>query len=107
MNKAIEFLFEHFPEIAEETRKQMQSVEETMTGEEGKEKKKEVDNRIIDFSANLIRQWDIPQVPNFIEDPFLDPMTIKALEIYIPQLTQGLYDVGIKGIKKINNELKN
>ena len=105
MNKALEFLLGHFPELAEEARKQIQEVEESMTGEEGKAKKAEVDKRIIEFSANLVRKWDIPQVPNFIEDPFLDPMTIKAFERYIPQITQGVYDVGVLGIKKLKEEL--
>lgn len=104
-NKLTHFLLEHFPDIMEKTREEIEKIENEMVGQDGKIKKAELDKRILDYVSGLIRNWDIPQVPNIVEDNILDPATIKMIEISLPPITQKVYDVSLVAIKKIKAEL--
>ncbi len=104
-NKLTQFLLEHFPQIIEKTKYEIQQIENSMVGKDGKIKKAELDKRIIDYISDLIKKCDIPQVPNIIEDNILDPASIKLIEIYLPKITQGIYDISIVAIKKIEEAL--
>lgn len=101
-NKVLEFMLKNFPEIQVFVAGKIQEIEDTMVGAKGLEKKTELDRQAIAYVSGLIIAWDIPQVPNIIENNILDPAVIKTIELYLPQITQVIYDIGVTGIKKIN-----
>lgn len=101
----IEFLFGKFPQIQEFAADKIQELENNMVGVKGQEKKAELDKQAIVYVSNLIITWDIPQVPNIIENNILDPAIIKIIEIYLPQITQTIYNIGLTGIKKLEDKL--
>lgn len=102
-NKVLEFILSKFPEIQEFTANKIQEIENSMVGAEGQEKKNELDKQAIAYVSGLIIAWDIPQVPNIIENNLLDPAVIKIFEMYIPQITQVIYNIGVTGIQKLED----
>lgn len=99
-NKLTEFFLAHFPQIIEMAKDKIEELEKSMTGAEGQAKKEALDAFMLDKIAELIRNWDIPQVPNIIENNYLDPATIKMVEIYLPKITQGVYNTLTANFKK-------
>lgn len=104
-NKYVKFILEHSAEFMAKGADKIQELETEMSGAEGKEKKKALDEFLQDEVAKAIRAWDIPQVPNAIEDAYVDPIVINFIDSYIPIISQGLYDVILKGLKKVGSGL--
>jgi len=102
-NKVLAFILEKMPQIQEFCAGEIEEIENTMTGAKGQVKKAELDRQAIAYVSGLIIAWDIPQVPNIIENNILDPAVINMFEMYLPQITQIIYNIGITGIQKIEN----
>lgn len=106
-NKYVKFILEHSADFMAKGAEKMQELETKMAGAEGKEKKKALDEFLKAEVKTAIENWNIPQVPDVIEDKYLDPVTISFINSYIPVISQGLYDVVLKGLKKTGNALEN
>ena len=104
-NKYVKFVLEHSSEFMAKGADKIQELEIEMAGAEGKEKKKALDEFLESEVEKAIKAWDIPQIPNSIEDTCVDPMTIKFINSYVPMMSQGLYDVVLKGLTKVSSGL--
>lgn len=105
-NKLLELLLENTGRLIEQAHAKMQELELEMEGAKGSEKKEQLDNFLKKEVEELIRGWNIKNVPDIIEDNYLDPATIYLINSYVPTISQPVYDVAIKGIKKANRKLE-
>lgn len=105
-NKLLEILLKNTGSLIEEAHEKMQALEVEMKGAKGFEKKEALDNFLKGKVEEIIRNWNIKQVPDIIEDNYLDPATIALINAYIPSISQPVYNVAIKGIEKINDKLE-
>lgn len=106
-NKVLQYVLENSAEFTAKTAQKIQELEEEMKGAEGKEKKAALDKFLMGEVEKAIKAWDIPQVPNVIEDAYVDPMTIKLINSYIPMFSQGVYNVVLKGLIKVGDAFEN
>jgi hypothetical protein len=104
-NNLVKLLLENAGNLIEQAHAKMQALETEMAGAKGTEKKKVLDDYLKGKVSELIKGWDIPQVPNVLEDNYLDPATIALIDAYIPTISQPVYNVAMAGIKKVNAEL--
>lgn len=105
-NKLLKILLENTGNLIEQAHIKMQELETEMQGAKGSEKKDALDNFLKEKVEELIKNWNIKNVPDIIEDNYLDPATIALINSYIPSISKPVYDVAIKGIKKIDNKLE-
>lgn len=105
-NKLLEILLENTGNLIEEAHAKMQALETEMKGAKGSEKKEALDNYLKEKVSEIIKAWNIKNVPDILEDNYLDPATISLINNYIPSISQPVYDVAIKGIEKVNDELE-
>jgi len=105
-NKLLEVLLENTGNLIEDAHAKMQTLETEMKGAKGSEKKEALDNYLKEKVSEIIKNWNIKNVPDIIEDNYLDPATIALINNYIPSISQPVYDVAIKGIEKVNDELE-
>lgn len=102
-NKYVKFLCEHVSDFIEIAADKIQELETSMVGSTGTEKKTALDTYLIAKATTLIENWDIPQIPDSIEDKFIDPAFIAFVSKYIPVLSQGVYNIALKGLTKLSN----
>ena len=105
-NKLLEILLENTGSLIEEAHAKMQALETEMKGAAGTAKKEALDTYLKGKVEEIIKNWNIKQVPDIIEDNYLDPATIALINNYIPSISQPVYDVAIKGIEKVNDKLE-
>lgn len=105
-NKLLEILLENTGNLIEQAHAKMQELETEMAGAKGTEKKKVLDDFLMGKVDEIIRNWNIKNVPDFIEDNYLDPATIALINAYVPTISQPVYNVAMAGIKKVNAKLE-
>lgn len=105
-NKLLVILLENTGNLIEQAHAKMQVLETEMKGAKGSAKKEVLDNYLKGKVEEIIKTWNIKQVPDIIEDNYLDPAIIALISNYIPSISQPVYDVAIKGIEKIDDELE-
>lgn len=86
-NKMLEFVLKKMPEIQAEAVKKIKELAHSGL-ETGEAKKSELDKYIVDFINKAIDVYDIPIVPDFVVDPAIKNL----VEVYIPQITQAMFD---------------
>ena len=105
-SKLVVVLLENTADLIALGAEKMQEFEESMRGTDGAVKKEALDQFLMSKVEEIIRNWDIKKVPNFIEDNYLDPATIAIINKYIPKISQSVYNVALKGIDKLGDKME-
>ena len=86
-NKVLEFILSKLPEVQKLAVEKIKELAKSGI-EKGEEKKAELDAYIINFLDTAIDAYDMPMLP----DAIIDPSIKKLVALYIPQITQAIFD---------------
>lgn len=106
MNKLVVVLLENTADLIQQGADKIQEFETSMKGLDGGVKKAALDEFLKGKVAELIKNWNIKQVPDIIEDNYLDPATIELINSYVPSISQSVYNVALKGLNKVSNVME-